>query len=320
MAGTHADMVIYPEQYYEGKYEQYAQVTESFNDASNGAVVLENTFKKGDHENESFFKELANLDQDRDPSGDNDVTPLKLEQGEHTGVKIYRRIGPVENSESSFRAIASDPSEMSFILGSMAGKAMAVTQINTAISAAVTAIGEEPSLALNAASADHIALNASLRPFGDNSSRIVAFLMHSHTHFDLIDTAITDKRFEESGVVVYGGAPGTLNRPVIVTDSPALEGPEVGDGNDYFFLSLANRAITVNETEEGALLLDRIGGKDNIVMQYQAEYAFNLALKGYSFNKAVAAPNAAAIANVANWAKVATDDRMTAGTRTLVAA
>lgn len=66
-------------------------------------------------------------------------------------------------------------------------------------------------------------LTKGMRKYGDRFGRIALFVMHSSTYFDIIDQAIAAKIYEEAGVVVYGGQPGTLGKPVLVTDTAPID-------------------------------------------------------------------------------------------------
>ncbi len=66
-------------------------------------------------------------------------------------------------------------------------------------------------------------LTRGLRKYGDKFNRVALFVMHSTTYFDIVDQAIDNKIYEEAGVVVYGGQPGTLGKPVLVTDTMPVD-------------------------------------------------------------------------------------------------
>src|SRR5690606_18741891 len=61
-------------------------------------------------------------------------------------------------------------------------------------------------------------LTKGMRKFGDRFNRIALFAMDSAAYFDLVDDAIGQKIYEEAGSVVYGGTPGTMGKPVLVSD------------------------------------------------------------------------------------------------------
>ncbi|HSH64442.1 MAG TPA: major capsid protein, partial [Bacteroidia bacterium] len=69
------------------------------------------------YEKESFFTEIANLVTRRDISSVSAATALKAAQSERIGVKLNRKIGPVDNTLDMFRKIAADDKLASFIIG-----------------------------------------------------------------------------------------------------------------------------------------------------------------------------------------------------------
>jgi hypothetical protein len=62
-------------------------------------------------------------------------------------------------------------------------------------------------------------------------------------------------------------------------------------------------------------VMDLVSGLEQISYRLQGEYAYNLGLKGYTWDIANggANPSAAALATGTNWDQVATDDKDTAG-------
>jgi len=153
-------------------------------------------------------------------------------------------------------------------------------------------------------------LTKGMRKFGDRFNRIAMFGMDSQTYFDLVDDAITEKIYEEAGVVVYGGQPGTMGKPVLVTDrAPA----------DKIF-GLQAGAIEIVESQAPGFRLYNINDQENLAIGYRSEGTFNVNLLGYSWNKdgtpaAPANPNLTQLGTGANWVKYADSNKATAGVR-----
>ncbi len=309
--GTNTDLKIYPDQFFAGMRESLQENTNAFNGASNGSIQLVSDLSRGDFQDESFFKKLSGAVGHRDPNSTADATSIKLEQGEHTSIKIPRKYGPVENTATSFRRIAQDPATMSFIIGQNVGEDMAQDYLTAAITCVSTCLGSVTELTHVAGSAaNHTALTGGLRKFGDKAQSLVALVMNSDSYFDMVDNAIADKLYEEAGTVVYGAQPGTFNRPTIVTDNASLTASATTNN----ILALTNGAVIINESETGDTLLERVGGKDNIIMRFQSEYAFNSGVKGFSWNKTAGVnPTNAALGTAANWVQVVSDIKSCAG-------
>ena len=138
--GKQTDFIIYQEEFFGGATEVLEQNAEGFNAASAGAIQLIPARLKGNFEKESFMKAISGIVSRRDVTSTATVTDLAMTQGEMVSVKINRKIGPVANTLDSFRKIASDPQEFSFILGQQWGKAMAIDQINAATAGCTAAL------------------------------------------------------------------------------------------------------------------------------------------------------------------------------------
>ncbi|WP_425267880.1 major capsid protein [Enterobacter hormaechei] len=117
-------------------------------------------------------------------------------------------------------------------------------------------------------------LTRGLRKYGDKFNRVVLFVMHSATYFDIVDEAIANKIYEEAGVVVYGGQPGTLGKPVLVTDTMDADA----------ILGLVAGAVTVTESQAPGFRSYDINDQENLAVGYRAEGVVNVDLLGYSWD------------------------------------
>jgi hypothetical protein len=150
----------------------------------------------------------------------------------------------------------------------------------------------------------HTELVNILAKMGDASGEIIAWVMHSKTYFDLVKQGIADALFEVAGVTVYTGTTATLNRPVIVVDSPDLI-DLVPIPDEYRVLGLVSGACTIDESENRDIESDVITGNENIIQRIQGEYAYNIKLKGMKYLVASGAnPDDTALALSTNWVDV----------------
>ncbi|MDC5303217.1 major capsid protein, partial [Acinetobacter baumannii] len=149
------------------------------------------------------------------------------------------------------------------------------------------------------------ALTRGMRKFGDKFGRISLWVMNSDTYFDIVDDAITKQIYGESEIVIYGGLPGTLGKPVLVTDA-------VGD-DDAFGLQMG--AVTVTESQVPGFRAYDINDEENLGIGMRAEGTFNLDILGYSWDTTKGInPDLTLLGSSANWLKHATSNKMTAGT------
>lgn len=140
--------------------------------------------------------------------------------------------------------------------------------------------------------------------------------MHSKPFFDLMGSAITDKIYGVANITIYNGTIATLGKPVIVTDAAALYHAAVGSvPASYTTLGLTEGAVEITESEEEQVVAEVITGLEQLAARIQGEYAFNVSVKGYSYDIANGGinPSDATLATATNWDKYVADIKHTAG-------
>lgn len=308
--GNQSNFVIYQEEFFGGFSESLEENTDIFNNASQGSIVLRPNRLKGQYNKESFMQNIAGLITSRDVTSSTAATDIAMTQDEFIGVKVHRKIGPVANTLDSWRAIGETPETMSYTLGVQVGKAAAVEMANSAVacglggitSLGATAVfdGQAVVTTKGTGAVNHQGLLSMLANMGDAQGSVVAWVMHSAQYFQLMGNAIADALFEVAGVTVYTGTVGSLNRPVVVVDSPSLI-----DGVNYSVLGLTTGAVVVDESEQQEIVSDTITGEENLKLRVQGEYAYNLNVKGMKWKLATGAnPDATAVALSTNWVNV----------------
>jgi hypothetical protein len=324
-----SDMKIYDAEFNGGSWEGLTQIVDAFNAPSANALRLVPTALRGEFARESFFKNLDSVAR-RDPTSIAGLTDEKLIQSEIVSVKLNRRYGPVANTLDSFKKIVSDEKEMSFILGKMFGQSKAKDMLNTLILAVTTALSGQAAINYNAVmdaptgedtTLTYAHLVRGLSLFGDAGSRVVAWVMHSKPFYDLMLHAIQDMQFDSvAGVLIFKGSLGSLNRPIIVSDSPSLIGSVTGEADTYSVLGLVENAGQALESEEQTIIGQVITGLANLIFRTQGEYAYNIGVKGFAWDadNGQANPTDAAIATTAYWDKASTSDKDLAGIRVVV--
>jgi len=330
-AGNALDAVIYQEEFFGAMTEVLQEEANIFNGASNGALRLVSRSLKGDFEKESFLQIVSGIIRDRDPDSNAVVTSKKMTMDELIHVKVNKAIGPVDQTLDFWRKIGSDPSEMSYALGEQAGKAAAIDFVTYGVSALVAALRSDSNVVYDAVtspvdgqtgpSARH--LNAAMAQFGDKSNRIVAWLMNGTTYHNLVDKDIADKVDGVAASVIYGGTPGTLGKPVIVTDNSSLSTTDfnedtIEDDSRNFIVGLVAGAAEVAQSEEQIVTMQDITGHENLVRRMQGEYAYNVGVRGYAYTGAKN-PDLATLAASANWDLRMHDSKMGPGVLLAVA-
>ncbi|GHS80321.1 hypothetical protein PAGU2196_11550 [Pseudomonas sp. PAGU 2196] len=306
MATTlNSDMIIYNDLAQTAYLERLQDVLEVFNASSGGALILRNELIEGDLRKRSFYKIGGSLGH-RNVNSDAAVAGIKIGADEAVGVKTPWKYGPYETTEEAFKRRARSPEEFSMLVGQDMADAALDYYIQTAFASLGAAIGANANMVASGSFAvDHKkVLTKGMRKFGDRFNRIALFAMDSATYFDLVDDAIDQKIYEEAGVVIYGGSPGTMGKPVLVSDKVTEErifGLQVG-------------AVSVTESQAPGVRSYPVNTQENLAIGYRAEGAFNVDIMGYSWKDTAGVnPNLAALGAGANWRKHATSDKATAG-------
>ena len=319
---TLSDFKIYEEQYFAGQNEYLQQNSDIFNTASTGAIRFVTLRRKGQYEQESFFKGISNLIVRRDPSSVASVTDKKMEMDEFVRVKINRRVGPVSVNRDAFRKAGMDPESFSFQLGQQIAPAIQVDYANAAIASASAALRGVSALVTDKVTGDgaktmrHTYLANALAKFGDAAGRIKCWVMHSKPYYDLVAQSITDNVFQIGGMVVMGGIPPTLGKPTIVVDSSALVETSGSSTSSYITLGLVEDAVTVMQSEESEIVSQLLTGQENLGVRIQGEHAYNVGVKGFKYDMTNGGPNPtdAALATSTNWDVAASfDNKQLAG-------
>lgn len=308
MAGettTNADLIIYDDLAQTAFLERRQDNLAIFNAASNGAIILDNEMIDGDFRKRAFYKVGGSIEF-RDVTSTDKVEGKKIGAGEAIGVKAPWKYGPYTTTEEAFKRRGRDVSEFSEVVGVDAADAALEGYIKYAVQALVAAIGGNNDMQVSAdiATDGKKTLTRGLRKYGDKFNRVSLFVMHSATYFDIVDQAIDNKLYEEAGVVVYGGQPGTLGKPVLVTDQcPAS-----------YILGLVPNAVKITESQAPGFRSFPINDQENLAIGYRSEGTVNIDLLGYSWATAKGAnPDITKIGNKGNWTKHFTDNKATAG-------
>ena len=323
--GKASDFKIYNEEFYGGMYEAIVQNVNAFNAASNGAIRLVARDIKGEYEKESFLKDISTFISRRDLTSVSAAGDLAMTQDEFTSVKVARKIGPIAQTLDAWRKIAKDQREMSFVVGGMIGERKMKDYLNTAIMSVEAAIDGQSALEYDATGQTtktliHDHMVKGLAKFGDQAEDIVCWVMHSKPYWNLVGTAISDKIDTVASATIYGGSPGTLGKPVVVTDAGSLWDLNTSLTDTYNVLGLVAGAVTVTESEQQEIVSEVVTGLENLVFRIQGEYAFNVGCKGFQWDTASGGANPldAAIATTTNWEKVTTENKSLAGIKIIV--
>lgn len=321
--GKTSDMVIYQAEFQTGQVESITQFLAAFNEASRGAIRLIPNALKGHYSKAAFFKDVANLITRRDIDSTAVVTDLSMPQDEMISVKLNRKVGPLAHTLDSFKKAGLTEADMSRAFGQQAGLKKLQDMLNSGLIAVETAISVVAANNLDITgettkTSHTAALQRAKAKFGDSQEAIVCWVSHSKPHSDVVlgllglnVTGLTDI------VSIMGGVPAFLGRPAIISDSPALTDANGSATDTYNTLGLVPDAVVVEESEEETFITELVSGIENISRRWQAEFSFNVKVKGHKWNIAGggANPTNGALGTGSNWTQVATDDKNCAGVR-----
>ncbi|ASK18390.1 major capsid protein [Halomonas sp. N3-2A] len=304
MATTvNSDMIIYNDLAQTAYLERIQEVFEVFNTASQGAIVLDSELIEGDMRKRAFYK-IGGSIAHRNVNSTATVTGSKIGSDEMIDIKVPFKYGPYETTEEAFKRRARSPEEFSMLVGQDYADAVMVGRVEYAMAALEGSISanSDMSVAGSFAVDGKKVLTRGLRTLGDRFGRVAIWVMDSATYFDLVDQSITDKIYGETDVVIYGGQPGTMGKPVLVTDMcPA----------DTIF-GLQAGSVSITESQAPGFRSYPIDNQENLAMGFRAEGTFNVGLMGYSWTGSEN-PNLSAIGTGSNWTKYATSNKNTAG-------
>lgn len=296
---------------YNAMTEVLEQNVNGFNQASNGALTLVDEATAGDHAHDVFFGQIAGLVRRRNVNSDATVTSARLDQLDQISVKVAAGTPPIVLDKSRFRWLQLNPEQGGIAVGEQLAVGAMADMLNAACRAMVAATGAGLTHSVGA-NADLAALNTGAALFGDKSANLAAWIMHSKQMHNIYGNALanSERLFDFGSVQVMQDGFG---RPLIMTDSPSLV--TAGSPDTYHALGLVPMGVMVKRNADFDDSMLETHGKENIGRTYQAEWSYNVGVKGYQFNTSIASPTDAQLGTAGNWSKIASDDKSTAGVK-----
>lgn len=315
-----SDLAVYSEYAYSGMTETLRQQIQLFNANSNGAIMLRQEANQGDFSDVAFFGKVDGLIRRRNPYNEGTVAEKTMRHIVDTMVKIGTGTPPVRIDKAWFDWIQRNPEEAGAALGQQIAVDSMADMLNTSLGATYAALSQESEIVYDAtanAGADDKFLTVGnlingAAKFGDQSSQIAAWIMHSGPMHKLWANAA------QNGQTLF--TYGTINivrdpfgRVFIMTDSPALV--TAGATPVYHSLGLTRGAVSIEQNSDFRANEDNTNGYENIRTTYQAEWSYNLGVKGFAWDKANGgkAPTDAALMTSTNWDRYATSHKDLAG-------
>jgi len=311
-----SDLAVFSEYAYTAMTEMQDQQVQLFNTATRGGIVLQTGNHQGDYSEQAIWAKISGLVRRRNAYGSGTVAEKELQHLVDTTVKVAAGTPPVRIDPGMLKWIQRSPEEAGVVVGRQLAEDSIADMLNTAILCYVAAIRQVETLVYeHDGSASLIALNKGASRFGDRASALVVWVLHSKSAFDIYGEALTNANrlfvFGTVRVIEDG-----FGRPLVVTDSPYLmEEGEEGAPDKYHILGLSSGAILVSQNGDFTDNIETKNGYENIIRTYQAEWSYNLGVKGFSWDKTNGgkSPTNAALGTSANWIRYATSDKDLAG-------
>lgn len=309
-----SDLAVYSEYAYTTMNEMFAQEVEKFNGASQGTIVLSSAANQGDYNDKVMWQKVSGLVRRRNAYGTGAVTAKKLTNIIDTMVKVAAGTPPVELNPGQFAWIQANPELAGVILGEQLAKDMLADMLNTGIMAGYAAMIQNTNILYNATAdtPDTLTMGALVKAaakLGDRAQDINAWVTHSLPYHNLTSTNVANgsQLFTYGTVAIVADIQG---RPFIITDCAALI-DVAATPDTYHVLGLTPNAISVEQNNDFFANESTTNGNDNINRTWQAEWSYNLGIKGYAWDKTNGgkSPNDAALATSTNWDKFVTSDK-----------
>lgn len=296
--------------------ETLAAMVDKFNAASGGAIRLTTEGFTGDFLQESFYSALHSARRRVNRYAANGAAAVTdLTQVKHSSVKVAGGFGPVRFEPSQMTWLQKPTAEGIEVASRNFAESLLQDQLNTAITALTAAIanqGADTTVDVSATGpVTYATVNDSHALFGDHSPLLVAQVMDGVQFHRFIAQNIANpgNLFQAGTVRVVD----ILGRAVVITDAPALY--TAGGAGKRRVLSLVANAAIVHDGRDIVSNIQTSNGNARIETTLQVDYSFGLGLKGYTWDEANGgkSPDDAALGTGANWDKVATSIKHTAG-------
>ena len=310
-----SQMQIYNTEIQTSTIEMVDQMVLNIASASRGAIQLTSMRNMGDFAKTAMWQNLSSARRrvDRNAAITSQAA-TDLVQIETVGVKVAGAYGPVLLEPSQLTWLQEDPASAIAAISRYFAESLVQDQLNTGILSAVAAISNQAALVndVTTAKITQTAINGSHAKFGDMSQMLVCDIMQGQTYHKLVDQGLANgnELFKAENVTIVD----ILGKAVVITDAPALLDLATTPDQDIV-LSLVAGGLEVSDNSDLITNLDTTNGQTRIQTTFQADYTFNVKLKGYAWDIANggSSPLDAELATGSNW-DIVNLPKFTAGT------
>lgn len=294
--------------------ETFAEQVRLFNEASRGTIVLNADNFRGDFIEQAFFDSVRSAQRRVDRYTPN-VAVAATEITDHTksGVKVAGGFGPVVYEPSTMTWL-NEPTARGIEIASRSfADALIYDQVNTSLNSVVAAIlgqGTATTFGEEATELTYNTINMAHAKFGAASGLILADVMSGLQYHKFVSKNLANAPsmlFKADNVLVVD----ILGKAVVVVDAPGLTS---ATGVNRV-VGLTRGAVVASDSGDIITNVQTNNGKSRIETTFQADYTFNLSMKGYSWDQTTGgkSPMTAELETSANWEMIAESIKSTAG-------
>lgn len=330
--------VVIPEILTAEKYRRTAEVTDIFNAASRGCILMASRpalqlREGGEYTKPVRFKEISGVSNwaDHDDAAST-ASAVKLAQTKGVDVRQIQRLGPIEWTDDAVWAGVSTAEEWNTNMGYQFADSQLVKIRNNILAAAVAAVDEADTTDGSTASADiHILdvdrgkvsgskvkfsttyANRLLAKMGDAREKIELLVMRSEVFADLIKDHVANYKIENvAGTTIVTGLPELFNQTIMVVDAAALTSSKTSDYySEYYVLGLGKGALSATIVLDTAPELERKITTNLPVNFLSSWYTTEYSIKGMKWEPSSTTenPTDAQLATAASWEENYDDHR-----------
>lgn len=307
------DLKVFSEFAYGSMTEKLRENIDIVNGQSNGCIVLEAKANVGDFSDPNIMwkKVTGGTVKRRDAYGAGVNATAKLSMLSETMVKVAAGTPTLEYQPGDMQWIQQNPKAA----GIAFGEQLAADKISDMIKVGLASAGACLKKAgATVATTDvnglvtygEMVTGSAL--FGDAFSDLKTVVMNGVNFHNLIKGNLQNvtKLFMFGDVTVYNDAMG---RQIIVTDNAST-----GNGTDgHATFMLSQGGILVQDNGDWLANEQTVNGKENIYTTYQAQWSYQLGIKGFAWAKAKKSPTDADLIAAASWNKESTSIKDLAG-------
>lgn len=324
-----SDLAVFNEYAYDSFTEINRQQLELFNSATEGCFQLRGGANQGDYNERAFFEKVSGgLVRRRNAYGSGAIAAAAMSHVTDVSVKVAAGTPEVSIPPGQFKWIQQNPEVAGAAMGKQLAADSLADMLNVGLGACYSALAQVSAIVTNisvvtattVAAANEPswdALNTAASKFGDRSSEIRGWVMHSAPMHKLFSKNLANAQ----GLFTYGSV-NVVRDPfgkfLVMTDSAnlfALDTVPAPDVNLYRILGLTPGAIEIQQNPDYTENWQTENGDENIQRSYQAEWSYNLSVKGFAWDKGNGGPSPtnAALFTSTNWDRIATSEKDLAG-------